>query len=291
MDFNELLLRTAIDPGRTLGEFAKSAFRSTPLGVVASPVAAGAKAIKGRLDAKEAELAGMVDPGPNPEVKTPMGVTPATYPGEPMPQPEEGLQMGIAQGREAQMAAEAAAKKEIAERNYYASQGMEYFAPGVGFKGERAKSGTLSAFGQPYKATAGGGYGSPVAEGGEMEADLQTDATMRQLGREARVAGGEQLLAQARLSPADQARLNAMGRTQYRVDPVEMQAFTLGRKLAQARQAALAKAISDTNGDPQRFAEAQARIDALYPVDYDQLLANALGQRAIQAGLNFTGNE
>jgi hypothetical protein len=296
MDFNEMLLRTAIDPGRTLGEFAKTAFFNTPgTGQAARLGLAGYRKGKGLLDQKEAELAAMVDPGANPEVATPMGVVPQPFvpnaeAGEFASDPGAGLQMGMAQGRDAQMAAEAAAKKEIAERNFYASQGMQYYAPGIGFKGKMLGKGEKgSAFGQSYTSAGPGGGGSPVAEGGEYEQELATDSLNRQLERETSVAARQQVLAERNLSPVDRARIEAMSKTRYNVDPVEQQAFALGKRIAGARQAALQKAMSDTGGDPEAFAQAQARIDALYPMDYQQLLANALGERAIQDGLTFTG--
>ena len=297
MDFNEMLLRVAIDPGKAFGDLVQSTPDiPEPIKNIAMPGRAVYKKGKKLIDDKEQELLGMVDPGPNPEPNVPVPVpqqamVPNARLGEYAPDPQAGLAMGMSQGRDAQMAAEAAARKEIQERNYYASQGMQYYAPGIGFKGEMLGKGQRgSAFGQSYtSAGPGGGAGSPVAEGGEREAELYTDAANRDLSRQASVAARQQALAQASLSPVDAARINALGRTQYRVDPVEQQAFALGRQLAQKREAALAKAMADTGGDPQRFAEAQARIDALYPVDYDSLLANALGQRALQAGINFTG--
>lgn len=234
-----------------------------------------------------------------PEVKTPTTVSPippgfAGAPGKAPMQyvgmgdglPQDGVAMAM---RQANAERHAAAMRMAEDKANFAAQGMTYFAPGLGYKGGKTPPGPASAFGQSYNATQGT-YSSPVARGGEREAELNLDQDLRGMERDAQRAMMENRLAQASMSPAEVARLQALAKTQYRVDPVEQQAFGMGLKMANARRAALEKAWNDAGGDPEKFAKAKMRVDELYPLDAETLISNALGQRATQAGmLGFAG--
>lgn len=170
----------------------------------------------------------------------------------------------------AQREESARAQKEAAERADFASRGFNYYAPGIGYKGELKGGGTVSM---------------PTAKGSSFEQEQLHRADMEEMSRAIQMGQAQQALQSASLTPQDLARNASLAKTQYRIDPVKQQAWKMGQRMVAQKQAAMAKALADSAGDAEKFAAAKARIDETFgELDYSNLLAWTLGQRAVEGG-------
>lgn len=255
--------KSLYDKAKGFGEDFMNPDLENPESVYGPTIAAGRQSLIGPpgLDAAAGAL---------PAVKTPM-MGPVESPPSMMTMPDAG---GVSLGTSlAQREESARAQKEAAERADFASRGFSYYAPGVGFKGELKGGGTVSM---------------PTAKGSSFEQEQLHRTDMEEMGRAIEMGQAQQALGTSQLTSQQLAQQAALAKTQYRVDPIKEQAWRMGQRMVRQKQAAMAKAVQDSGGDPEKLAQAKARIDETFgELDYSNLLAWTLGQRAVEGGFSL----